>query len=79
MHHHHPADSALTAGFIHGRAVAEDAARLTAEYGADAAMAAALRAAHSRARDNAIRFCHWREVERMVTLLAAPPPATTRH
>lgn len=74
-----PADSALTAGFIHGRAVAEDAVRLAEEYGADAPMAAALRAAHSRARDNAVRFCHWREVERMVTLLAAPPPSATRH
>ena len=72
-------EPALTLPFVRGRAIAEDAARLIAEFGREADLAAALRATQSRAHDNALRFCHWREVERMVRLLTGDATPATRH
>lgn len=57
--------------FLAGRRMVEDAKALTGEFGEDALYAASLRAARSRARDNAVGWCHWREVERMVSWLSA--------
>jgi hypothetical protein len=52
--------------FLSGRRMVEDAKALAREFGEDALYAASLRAARSRARDNALAWCHWREVERLV-------------
>ena len=71
-----PHDPAIP--FLSGPAALVAATALLREFGDDAAMAAQLRAAQSRARDNLITFCHWREVERMLGWLAAPVEGT-RH
>jgi len=62
----HPLAGAAFSPILNGRKAFEAAEALTREFGEDAAMAASLRAAQSRARDNAVTFCHWREVERLV-------------
>jgi hypothetical protein len=68
---------------LSGRKAVEAAEALSREFGADAAMAAQLRAAQSRARDNAVTYCHWREVERLLGWMAGGDAATsegaTRH
>ena len=64
---------------VHGRKVADAAMALTREFGEDAAMAASLRAAHSRANDNPVTYCHWREVERLVGWWASVDVRSTRH
>jgi hypothetical protein len=72
-----PLDPAIP--FLSGSAALASATALLREFGEDAAMAAQLRAAQSRARDNLVTFCHWREVERMLGWLAAPFEGATRH
>ena len=72
-----PRDPALP--FLSGPAALAAATALLREFGEDAAMAAQLRAAQSRARDNLITFCHWREVERMLGWLADSVEGATRH
>lgn len=52
---------------------------LTMEFGEAAVDAAVLRAAQSRARGNIISYCHWREVERLLTLDSALLDEVTRH
>lgn len=77
-----PSMPAPRAGFhpiIHGRKVADAAMALTREFGEDAAMAAALRAAQSRAKDNPTTYCHWRDVERLVGWWDAEDSSATRH
>lgn len=51
-----------------------DADRLIATYGPDAASEAAARAEHSRGIGNGVRFCHWRQIERLIALLAGDRP-----
>ena len=55
------------------RAAAADAAELIARFGAHAAGEAAARADRSRELGNLVHFCRWRQIERMILLLAAPP------
>jgi hypothetical protein len=80
---HDPTRAAPPTPFLAGRRMVEDAKALTGEFGEDALYAASLRAARSRARDNALGWCHWREVERMVGWLsgdvAAGDGRATRH
>lgn len=57
--------------FIAGRGAVTDALSLVDEYGADAPMAAAMRAVQSRDAGNVLRFCHWRQIERLSALLAS--------
>lgn len=57
--------------FIAGRGTVSDALSLVDEYGADAPMAAAMRAVQSRDAGNVLRFCHWRQIERLSALLAS--------
>lgn len=54
------------------RAAAADAAELIARFGAYAASEAAARAERSRDLGNLVHFCRWRQIERMILLLAAP-------
>ena len=56
--------------FLHGRRLLADARALAEEFGEQAGDAAELRAAQSRMNDNALAYCHWREVGRMVAWLA---------
>ncbi len=57
--------------FIACRAAVTDAVSLVEEYGADAPLAAAMRAVQSRNTGNVLRFCHWRQIERLSALLAS--------
>lgn len=78
------AKTGVTHPFVSGRKIVDAAQALAIEFGTDAGMAASLRAARSRAQDNAVTFCHWREVERLVDWMAqtdggAHMAAATRH
>jgi hypothetical protein len=64
---------------VPSRRIAEDALALADEFGSDAPLAASVRAVQSRARDNAVAYCHWRSVERLAEWLAAPEYGATRH
>ena len=57
--------------FIAGRAAVTDTVNLIEEFGPDAPIAAAMRAAKSRDAGNVLRFCHWRQIERLSALLAS--------
>ena len=57
--------------FITDRKALDDALALVNQYGTDAPVAAAMRANESRALGNVLRFCHWRQIERLAELLAS--------
>ena len=56
--------------FIHGRVALADAADLIERYGDDAGFEAAVRAERSRDDGNVARFCHWRQIERVIATLS---------
>lgn len=55
--------------FITGRPALADAAELIEMFGDDAGLEAALRAERSRDLGNVARFCHWRQIERVIATL----------
>jgi hypothetical protein len=57
--------------FIHGRLSLADASDLIERYGDDAAFEAAARAERSRDEGNVARFCHWRQIERVIATLSS--------
>lgn len=65
--------------YIADRATLESANDLMAHFGDDAGVEAALRADRSRDLGNAINFCRWRQIERLVMLLSADTPTGTVH
>ena len=65
--------------FIHGRPALADAADLLARYGDDAGLEAAVRAERSRDAGNVVRFCHWRQIERVVATLGSNEILGTIH
>jgi len=65
--------------FISGRAALDDAARLIDDFGDDAGFEAAARAEHSRDAGNVLRFCHWRQIERVIATLACDEVRGTVH
>ena len=65
--------------FIAGRRSLADAQELIREYGGEAALQAAVRAEQSRGADNVIKFCHWRQIERLIDTLAADETQGTVH
>lgn len=65
--------------FIAGRASLADAENLIREYGGEAALQAAVLAEQSRGAENILKFCHWRQVERLIDALAADEPQGTVH
>lgn len=52
---------------------------LISDFGTRAADEAVARAADARDNDNVIRFCRWRQVARLVNLLARPGVWGTIH
>jgi hypothetical protein len=56
--------------FIHGRPALADASDLMERYGDDAGFEAASRAERSRDEGNVARFCHWRQIERVIATLS---------
>lgn len=65
--------------FIHGRGALDDAAELIARYGDDAGLEAAVRAERSRDDGNVVRFCHWRQIERVIVALSSDEVLGTIH
>jgi hypothetical protein len=64
---------------IADRKTLDDATALMAAFGNFAETEAALRAERSRDRGNAILFCHWRQVERLIVALLAEDVNGTVH
>jgi hypothetical protein len=65
--------------FIAERATLNDAAELIRSFGDDAGFEAAARAERSRDAGNVVRFCHWRQIERVIVTLASDTPLGTVH
>jgi len=65
--------------FIHGRGALSDAAELIERYGDDAGFEAATRAERSRDDGNVVRFCHWRQIERVIATLSSDEVIGTIH
>ena len=61
----------MDAPFISGRPALADAAELIERFGDNAGLEAAVRAERSRDAGNVIRFCHWRQIERVIVTLTA--------
>lgn len=57
--------------FIPDRDALADASELIDRYGEGAGVQAAVRAARSRDAGNVLRFCHWRQIERLIALLSS--------
>jgi hypothetical protein len=65
--------------FISGRPALHDAAELIEQFGDDAGLEAAVRAEESRDAGNVTRFCHWRQIERVIVTLTAEEVRGTVH
>jgi len=65
--------------YISGRAALDDAALLIDRFGGKAGAEAANRAEQSRCAGNVIRFCHWRQIERVIATLVSDEVRGTIH
>ena len=65
--------------FITGRAALADATELLERFGDQAGLAAAARAETSRDAGNVTRFCHWRQIERVIATLGSDEVRGTVH
>jgi hypothetical protein len=65
--------------FIHGRLALRDASDLIDRFGDDAGFEAAARAERSRDDGNLARFCHWRQIERVIATLSSDEAVGTVH
>jgi hypothetical protein len=61
----------MNSPFIHGRLALADATDLMERYGEEAILEAADRARRSRDDGNIARFCHWRQIERVIASLSS--------
>jgi hypothetical protein len=69
----------MDAPFISGRVALADASELLSRFGDDAGYEAAARADMSRDAGNVVRFCHWRQIERMIATLSSEEVRGTVH
>lgn len=65
--------------YLSSRKSVDDAQQLMMRFGDNAGFEAAARADHSRDVGNHIRFCHWRQIERLIVLLACEEVVGTVH
>lgn len=65
--------------FIADRVALRDAHDLIEHFGEDAGFEAAIRAEHSRDSGNVLRFCHWRQIERVIAILSSEDVGDTVH
>ena len=65
--------------FLTSRRSPADAADLIDRFGDDAGLEAAVRAEESRDAGNVIRFCHWRQIERVIVTLSSDEVRGTVH
>ena len=70
---------AMATPFITGRPALADASDLIDRFGDDAALEAASRAERSRDDGNVVRFCHWRQIERVIATLSSEEVRGTVH
>jgi len=71
--------AAMDTPFIHGRLALADASDLIDRYGEEARFEAAARADRSRDLGNVARFCHWRQIERVIATLSSDTVRGTIH
>ena len=60
----------MDALYIAGRAALNDASELIDRFGDNAGLEAAVRAEKSRDAGNVLKFCHWRQIERVIATLS---------
>ena len=65
--------------FIAGRPALDDATDLIDRFGEQAPLEAAARAVKSRNEGNVARFCHWRQIERVIAALSSDEPVGSIH
>ncbi|WP_370308408.1 hypothetical protein [Sphingobium abikonense] len=65
--------------YLADRKSIDDAAELISQFGANAGYEAAARAGRSLDQGNHIHFCHWRQIERLIILLAVDQTTGTVH
>lgn len=65
--------------FILDRATIDSATELLSTFGASAEQEAASRAAQGREAGNLLSFCRWRQIERIVAVLADDAVCGTVH
>ncbi|OYY72430.1 hypothetical protein [Sphingomonas sp. 28-63-12] len=65
--------------YLHDRAAVDSAADLIARFGDDAGFEAAALAERSRNLGNALGFCRWRQIERLIVLLSTGRAVGTVH
>lgn len=65
--------------FISSRSALVDASELIDRFGDDAGFEAAARAERSRDEGNVVRFCHWRQIERVIATLSDAEARGTVH
>jgi hypothetical protein len=65
--------------YLADRGAVADAASLIDTHGPYAAYEAAMRADRSRSLGNYVHFCRWRQIERLIALLATDAPFGTVH
>ena len=65
--------------YISDRLALADADGLMERYGDNAGFEAAARAHASRDAGNVLRFCHWRQIERVIATLASEEVVGTIH
>lgn len=75
----HLIESLDTSPYVADRSQVADAADLIARFGDDAGYQAAARAERSRNLGNAMHFCRWRQIERLIVLLTASRAMGTLH
>jgi len=69
----------MDAPFISGRVALADASELLSRFGDDAGYEAAALADLSRDAGNVVRFCHWRQIERVIATLSSEEVRGTIH
>lgn len=65
--------------YVADRSMLADASELLARFGEDAGFEAAARADRSRDLGNVVHFCRWRQIERLIVLLASDEAEGTIH
>lgn len=65
--------------YLSDRKSVDDAQDLIVRFGDNAGFEAAARADRSREMGNHIHFCHWRQIERLIILLACDEVIGTVH
>ncbi|HEY8593176.1 MAG TPA: hypothetical protein VIL42_09990 [Sphingomicrobium sp.] len=65
--------------YINNRASLADASELIERYGDQAFGKAAALAEQSRDAGNVRRFCHWRQIQRVIAALSSPEPIGIVH